>query len=174
MTSENRTNSGFTLIELTIVVIVIGVISVSSIPAFDRLSETRQAAALSEVRAVLRAVRAHALALGDPAGLYVDPSTEMIEMLWIAPGSAPGALLDPLGLPEEPVNLAQMFIDADIASVTLPDGSSGAGTIWFSNEGGLELYEIDGTYIGPGTADGVVILQGVGQITIDRLTGRIQ
>ncbi len=95
-------------------------------------------------------------------------------MLWIAPGSAPGPLIDPLGSPEEAIDLSRLFVDGDIASVVLPDGSSGAGTIWFSNEGSLELYDADGTYLGPATADGVVVLEGAGKITIDKLTGRIQ
>ena len=174
MSQSGRTNSGFTLIELSIVVIVIGIISVSAIPALDRLGDTRQAAALSEIHAALRSVRAHALALGDPAGLRIDPPTETIELMWIAPGSSPGPLLDPLGSPEEPIDLALLYEDADITSVSLPDGSNGSGTIWFSNGGGLELYESDGTYIGPAMNDGVIVLEGVGQITIDRFTGRIQ
>jgi len=169
-----RTKSGFTLIELSIVVIVIGIISISSIPALDRLSETRQAAALSEIHAALRSVRAHAFALGDPAGLHIDPSTETINLMWIAPGSSPGPLLDPLGSPEEPIDLAVLYEDADITSVSLPDGTTGSGTIWFSSGGGLELYESDGNFIGPATSNGVIVLEGVGQIMIDRFTGRIQ
>jgi prepilin-type N-terminal cleavage/methylation domain-containing protein len=174
MNEGSRTSSGFTLIELTVVVIVVGIIAGSSLPALDRLSETRRAAAHSEVRAVLRSVRAHALALGDPAGLNVDPSAETIEMLWIAPGSAPSPLLDPLGSPEEAIDISTMFTDAGIASVTLPNGSNAAGTIWFSNEGALELYDEDGAYISPATDNGVIVLEGSGQITVDRLTGRIQ
>ncbi len=174
MTKRRQVQAGFTLLELTVVMVIVGIVSVSALPALDRLSETERAAAAAEVRASLRSARSHAMALGDPTGLSVDPSTESIALVWIAPGNSPSALLDPLGTPEVPVDLSALFTAAGVDSVVMPDGSATAGTIWFSEIGTLELRDTDGSYIGPATTNGSITLDGGTTITVERRTGLIQ
>lgn len=172
--SDRSSHHGFTLVELAVVMVMMSIIAAGVLPALDRLDDTRRAAALAEVRAALRTARAHALAQGDPTGLSIDPETETIATVWLAPGSTPVALLDALGSPSVPVDLSLAFDSASIVSVTLADGSSGAGVIWFSNDGSLELREEDGELIGAATADPVIVLEGAGEVSVDRKTGLIR
>lgn len=174
MKPMTRTQRGFTLVELTVVMVIMGIVSVSALPAIDRLGATQQAAAASEVRALLRSARSHAMALGDPTGLSVDPSANTIALLWLAPGGEPSPLLDPLGSPELPLNLSSQFADAGVDTVTMPDGSTTAGTIWFSSLGSLERREEDGEYIGLATTNAIIVLHGGFTVTVDRRTGLIE
>lgn len=174
MSLPAREHHAFTLVELTVVMVMMGIVAASVMPALDRLDETRRAAALAEVRASLRSVRSHALAQGDPTGLEIDPDTETIAKVWVAPGSTPAPLFDPLGSPEAPVDLSLLFESAGITAVSLPDGSGGAGIIWFSSDGSLELRDEDGLFIGIATDDSVIEFDGGGVITIDHRTGLIE
>lgn len=171
-TSHNT--SGFTILELAVVIVIIGLVSVSAIPAFDQVRACRQAAARSEVLSLLRNARAHATALGDPCGLSVDEDNGMLQLVTIPPGGSTQALLDPLGSPEPEINIAADYPGAEIASVTLPDGSAGPGVIWFGNTGTPELHDEDGAYVGPAAADAQIEIQGLSAVTVDRHTGQIQ
>ena len=56
--SHLRPRRGFSLIELAIVIVIIGIIAVSAIPAFSSLSDTRRAAAINEIERLLTRRRA--------------------------------------------------------------------------------------------------------------------
>jgi prepilin-type N-terminal cleavage/methylation domain-containing protein len=174
MSGAGGATRGFTLLELTVVMVMMGLMAAAAMPALDGLDQTRRAAALAEVRASLRAVRSHALAQGDPTGLRVDPDSETIAKMWIAPGAEPAALYGPLGEPDAPVDLGLRFESAGIASVTLPDGSGGAGVVWFGSDGALELRDEAGAFVGAATDDAVNVLDGGGATTVDHRTGLIR
>jgi len=172
--TTRHSEHGFTLLELVVVILIVGLVSVTALPALNQVQAARQAGARSEIVSQLRSARAHALALGDPSGLSIDLGAQSFQLVTVPPGAGAQAMLDPLGA-EEPVRrIEELYPGASFASVTLLDGSSGSGVIWFSNDGTPEVRDESGAYVGVASADAVIVLEGADAITVDRLTGRIE
>lgn len=163
---------GFTMVELIVVVVVLGIVSASVIPAIGALAGARRAGAVEHVRATLRLARASAMLTGQPTGVAVNPDDSTLAVVWIAPGAtAPGAKIDALGSPYTPVSLAIEFPGSAIDALVGFDGSSGAGTLWFGTDGVPERRDSIGTLLGTATSDAVLTLDSGEAITLDRGTG---
>ncbi len=174
--SNGRSNQrgAFTILELMVVVLIVAILSASAIPAFEQVRVCRQAAARGEVVSLLRSARAHAMTLGDPCGLEIDADGGRCALLTIAPGGEPQPLLDALGSADEVIELGVAYPGATVGSLTLPDGSSGSGVIWFSNTGTPELHEEDGEYAGPATHDAEIVIGDTDAVVVQRNTGQIE
>lgn len=174
--SRDRTNQrgAFTILELAVVVVIVGILSASAIPAFEQVRVCREAAARSEVLSLLRSARAHAMTLSDPCGLHIDVDGSSCTLWTIPPGGQPGAMLDPLGAAGEVIELGVMYPGATVTSVRLADGSSGSGVIWFSNTGTPELHDENGVYAGQATHDAEIVIGESDAIVVQHGTGRIE
>jgi prepilin-type N-terminal cleavage/methylation domain-containing protein len=70
--------SGFTLLELAVVLVIVGVLSAVTIPAFSAGPlEDPAAVGASEVVSLLRTARSHALGRAQPVTLRIDVRTRM-------------------------------------------------------------------------------------------------
>ncbi len=172
--SGRRCRRGFTLLEMGIVVIVVAIVSVSVVPAWNSLTGTRQAAAGEEVERRLVAARSQAVSQGRPIGLHIDPATDTILYYTItATGAAPSVLVMVDGQPDPGVNLATVYPGADVTSVINGSGVSGAATLWFGFDGAPELRNAAGTLTGPWTSDATITLAGGSTVTVRRATGMV-
>ncbi len=78
---------GFTLIEVVVVVLVLGIVAAVTVPAFQRLDGRDElATAADQVAGVLRSARLTSLERGAPVEVIVNPSQRRY---WVWEGSAP-------------------------------------------------------------------------------------
>lgn len=171
---RSNLRGAFTIMELAVVVVIVAILSASAIPAFEQVRVCREAGARSEVLALLRSARAHAMTLGDPCGLEIDVDAARLSLRTIPPGGVPQSLLDPLGAGDVVVELGAAYAGATVTSVVLPDGSSGSGIIWFSNTGTPELHGSDGAVVGPATHDAEIVIGQGRAVVVQHSTGRIE
>lgn len=165
----------FTLIEVGIVIIVVGLIAATAIPAMDSLTDTRRIAALREIERRLGIARAAAITTGQPTGLVVGFSDDSFQYVNIPTfGSAPMPIITPGGEPDKPFSLAEEFAGVETTSVIAGDGSSGDTIIWFSFEGVPQTRTAAGTLTGGFTQDASIQVTGGGTVYIRRFSGLIE
>ncbi len=91
------TRRGFTLLELTVVIALMGILAITAIPSLKTVSSARAASLTEYVERRLIEARARAMAQGQPVGLRLDPLRRECRMLRIEkPGDSPTPVLTPL------------------------------------------------------------------------------
>jgi prepilin-type N-terminal cleavage/methylation domain-containing protein len=167
--------SGFTLLEVTIVVAIVAILSISAVPAFDTLRETRRAGAVKEVERSLLLARAKALSTGRPYGVEVNLSTHALRQVWIEkPGDAvtpaPAAGTDG----SQWFSLPEHFPDSQITGFTQGDASTGSSAVvWFDDNGAPVMREEDGARVGSYSSDALITLTGGRAVRVRRLSGAV-
>jgi prepilin-type N-terminal cleavage/methylation domain-containing protein len=165
----------FTLVEVSVVVIITGVIAVTVIPAWNNLTATRQAAAAEEIERKLTAARAEAVAEGRPVGLRVDPINQTVQT-YVVPsvGAAPTPATMVDGQSDPVLYVAKTYSGASITSLTGGDGTSTAQVLWFGYDGTPQRRDSGGNLIGGWTSDATVQLAGGQQVVVRKTTGLVQ
>jgi prepilin-type N-terminal cleavage/methylation domain-containing protein len=166
------TRAAFTMVELLVVVLVLGIVSASVVPAIDALAGARRAGAAESIRSTLRFARASAMLTGQPTGVDIDVDDSTLTLVWIAPDQTmPAAKPDALGGDFGPFNLAVEFAGVSIDALTRFDGSSGSGTLWFGADGLPERRDSAGSLLGTATSNAVITLSSGASVTLDDGTG---
>jgi prepilin-type N-terminal cleavage/methylation domain-containing protein len=166
---------GFSLLEVSLVLIVMGITAAGVIPALRTIDETRRYGAAEEVERRLTLARARAIVLGRPVGVSIDPSSETLRMMTItSPGAAPGPLAGVLGEVEAEVLIASLYPGCEIVSCASGGASTGAQTIWFDVDGTPHTRSAAGVRQGAWSSDATIVTSGNQTITIRRLSGAIQ
>ncbi|MEM9065662.1 MAG: prepilin-type N-terminal cleavage/methylation domain-containing protein [Planctomycetota bacterium] len=149
---------GFTLLEVTVVVLVITLLTITVTPAIRGLDSARAAAASEEVARRLVLARSSSMASGKPTGLSVAPSSGQFLLLEIpTSGGMPSARTDVLGAVEEAFEIEALY-GIELAGFTAPDGTTGDGVIWFGYDGTPQSRDANGTLVGPATGDTLIEL----------------
>ncbi len=152
---------GFTLIEVSIVVVVIGILAVASIPALRSVTDINQAGAKAEVERRVVLVRSLAIASGVPHGVRLDLERSSMTLLTIrTPGTLPEMALDALGNRTGALSLGAQHPGAAITSFVNGDGRAGTGTLWFGYAGYPQIRDEDGLIGGVFTSSARVGLAG--------------
>ncbi len=170
----SRKPRAFTLVELVTVVVIVGILAASAIPAFGTLSSSRQAAAGKEVARLLLVARSCAVASGRPTGVKFDTGSAITIVNIPTTGAAPAAMTDPLGQPEPTVSLPGLFNGVKIVSVVLGDSTAGNVTLWFAYDGTPQTRTSGGTLGSAWTKDATIALTGGGTLTVRKGSGLIE
>jgi prepilin-type N-terminal cleavage/methylation domain-containing protein len=151
---------GFTLLEVVVVVLVIGIMAATVVPSLSAMGSSRASAALAEVQRALMVARERALATGEPSGVAFDLTNQTMQMVRISvPGASPSAAPSPLGVDSEAVVISSRYTGVRISGLAFP---SGATSLWFSYDGVPQTRSSSGTLIGDLSADVSVALQSGG------------
>lgn len=170
----SRPARGFTLIEMVTVIVVLGVLAASAVPAFRTLTDVRRGAALNEIKRQLAVARSTAIMSGRPTGLTIqtDSSLQLVQVP--TPGAGIQPLTGPLGETTPVTSLPGRFSGVSITSATSGRGETGAVTFWFAFDGSPQSRTPSGTLSGAWTADGAITLSGGRSITVRKITGVIE
>lgn len=162
----------FTLIEVVVVSVILAILAVTVIPAFNTVEAARRTAAVDEIARLLTVIRAHTMATGDAAGVAIDGDTctpLRVNTAGVATEPIPG----PLGVDRPALNIVVSFPGVEITSVTLGDGTVGDGTIWFNYDGTPILRDANLNESGPATVDTLIEVTGGERVRVRRLSGSI-
>jgi len=165
----------FSLVELVAVVAILGVLSAAAIPALGTLNESRRSAVAGEIERRLMLAKAWAGSTGQPAGLRVNTSTGLLELLRIAaPGAAPTPMPGQNGESDagSTVLVSQLVPGVTLASISVAPGGDSA--VWFEFDGEPQSRTSAGVLVGTLSADAAISVTSGQTITVRRLTGLIE
>lgn len=155
MNVKVKTRNGFTLPELLVVVLILGIIAAIASPRYGALLQQRQVRAAAQwVVADLKYARQYAKTKGKSQAVVFNQDTESYELTGLDNIDHPGTSFV--------VNLNQLAYPANIVSASFGDGGV-TGTINFDHHGRPDY-------------GGTLIVEHSGeqlQIVVDALTGRI-
>lgn len=164
---------GFTMLELTVLLLVMGVVAVTVLPSVGLIDSSRRAAAANEVALRIEYARDRARAEGRPFGIEIDVANERVRILTIsAAGAAPSPATDVLGQEEVWVPLSGRFAGAAITSFT-NGRDGGSPVVWFSAMGVPEIRSSGGVSLGEFTRDAAITMSDGQVVSVARVTGRV-
>lgn len=164
----------FTLVEMILAVILIGILAVSAVPALGALSASREAAAAREIRRLLQVVRLTAMSSGRPTGLSISTNSELTLMQIENTGVRPAPLISPLGESRPPVSIRSQFGGSAITLARTGLGERGAVTFWFGTDGVPHSRTANGTPRRAWNSNGTIRLSGGTTVTVLRVSGAIE
>ena len=83
--TSNNARYAFTLVELMVVVLLMGIVSVTVLPAMGNVQQMREGAARDEVVRFIDVAKARALASGEPVGVEVGLQSSSLSMIPVRP-----------------------------------------------------------------------------------------
>ncbi|MCB9846464.1 MAG: prepilin-type N-terminal cleavage/methylation domain-containing protein [Phycisphaeraceae bacterium] len=168
MIAPPRFHRGFSLIEVTLTIILMGIVAATVMPSLTTIEDTRGAAAADEVRRLLAVARGRAMMTGCPCGVDVDPETETLRLVQIIEeGGDVEPMTDGLGAARDSVVMPSIFRGVGISEFTDGAGTGGAGTAWFGYDGIPEVRDASGALISMADEDIRIEMTG-GEIVIVR------
>lgn len=167
---------GFSLLELAIVIVIIGIIAASAVPAFSSLSDTRRAAAINEIERLLTRGRSRAVSEGRPHAVFVDLKAQSLSSYEITTtGAAPSASQTSDGRDLDALSLAATYPGVIVKALQAGDGSSPSSAyIWFGVDGTPQLRKSDGTLVSDCSHDTVITLDDGSTVSVIRYSGAVE
>ncbi len=126
-----RSRVGFTLVELMVVVVIMGIVTVSVIPAMDNLGRIREGAARDDLMRMLEIAKGRAAASGMPHGLQVNLNDSSATIVEITSQGAIQVETDPLTNRNRTISIPNLYSGVTMSSMINGDGVGGSGIIWF-------------------------------------------
>lgn len=164
----------FTLVEMILVVILIGVLAVSAVPALGTMAASREAAAAREIRRLLQVVRLTAMSSGRPTGLSISTTSELSFVQIERTGARATPVVGPLGEARPPVSIRSQFSGTTISLARTGLNETGAVTFWFGTDGVPHSRAANGTPRRAWTTNGTIRLSRGTTVTVLRVSGAIE
>lgn len=171
--STTQRTAGFTLVELLLVVVLMGILAASVVPAMDNLSTIREGAARDDVARMLQLTRARALASGTPNGLRVNLGDSSLELVRVPSGGGVSAATDPLTGNERGLDIDSTYQDVTLASMINGDGVQGDGVVWFDYTGAPHTRNANGNFVSSNTENVILSLSSGAQVIVYPRTGLV-
>ena len=127
----SRGEYGYTLLELLLIIVIMGVLATSAIPVINQSVQARQGASRDEVVRLFEFARGRAMASGVPAGVLVDTNENTLTLVTLSQGGDVVDIVDPIDGGVKFSNLDNEYAGVAINSFVNGDGSSGDGAVWF-------------------------------------------
>jgi len=122
---------GYTVMELLLIVVIIGILASTAIPVMSQSVEARQGASRDEVIRILEFARGRAIASGVPVGVQVDSATARLHLVTLNQAGAVIDIIDPIDGEIKLADLTRDYAGVAINSFVNGNGTSGDGTVWF-------------------------------------------
>jgi Tfp pilus assembly protein FimT len=129
-----------------IVVVLMGIVAVSVIPAMDNVRAMREGAARDDVARLLEVTKARAIAMGSPNGLRVSTSDSTLSVVQIDEAGGVVSMTDPLTNRARVLDIGVTYQSVKIEAMVNGDGVSGPGVIWFDYEAVPHTRSSSGTF----------------------------
>ncbi|MCR9076520.1 MAG: prepilin-type N-terminal cleavage/methylation domain-containing protein [bacterium] len=166
--------AAFTLVELMIVVILMGIISASVIPAIGSVQGMREGAARDELGRMLEVTKARAIASGVPSGLQIDLNESSLTIVHLSDAGAVEELTDPLTLETRSVVLPSVYTGVTLDGFTNGDGAGGSGTIWFNYEATPHTRTSGGAMEATNSSNATIELSSGQQVIVHAYSGVVE
>ena len=171
---SRRHRNGFTLVELMFVVLIMGVITASVVPAMDNVRTMRRGAARDDLSRMLMVARGRAAASGRPHGLRIDLTGSTLTVIEVSVTGGIQADRDPLSGNDRTLDLGVTYSGVALSDMTNGDATRGSGIIWFDFEGVPHTRDSDGSYLGINTQEAVVTLDSGQSVVVHPYTGMVE
>lgn len=172
--SRPSSSRGVTLLEVTIVAVVLAIMAGSVVPALEQVDEARRSAAADEVARLVGFARDCATASGEPTGAEIDAEADSVTLRRIDHASGDVVAAQDFGGQDRgAVLVAERFPGVGIDAFVNGDGAGG-GTVWFAFDGTPQTRDTDGGSPADFTQDATVTLTGARVVTVVRLSGVVE
>ncbi|MFG0314097.1 MAG: Tfp pilus assembly protein FimT/FimU [Phycisphaerales bacterium] len=174
MRTSRPVRAAFTLVELMIVVVLMGIIAVSVIPAIGSVQGMREGAARDEVGRMLEVAKARAIASGVPCGLEIDLNESSLTIVRLSDAGSIEDLSDPLTMRARSVVLPSVFSGVTLSGLTNGDGVGGSGIIWFNYEATPHTRTSGGALEATNSSNATIELSSGQQVVVHAYTGVVE
>ncbi|MCC6427278.1 MAG: prepilin-type N-terminal cleavage/methylation domain-containing protein [Phycisphaerales bacterium] len=187
----SRARCAFTFVEMLAVIIILGLLAATSVPAMTAIDQARQAAASNEIERLLIWARARAMASARPTGISYTKSGggifsssgggviggtsaffTPVEVLRDAATST--TTTDVFGQVSPTLDLPATFAGATVSRFTNGNATTGVGTVWFNYRGDPHTRTPTGVYIAPFTQDALFTLSTGRKVRIRMYSGAVE
>ncbi len=166
--------SGFTLLELMVVVVIMGIISVSVIPAMDNIRSMRHGAARDDLVRYIHIARGRAIASGSPYGIEIDLAESSLTIVRMNDLGNPEVTVDPLTSAPRQIYLSTLYPGINISAMINGDGLGGSGVVWFDFESNPMTYDSVADDFLVNTRDVTISLSSGEQVVIYPYSGTLE
>jgi type II secretory pathway pseudopilin PulG len=161
------------MLELMVVVVVMGLVTITAIPALSLIHGARRVGVVQEIERALLLARARAMATGQPHGVRFEDDRVSLVMIPAA-GDSPEVAVGFDASPVLDTDYAFTLNEQAITQLQTGTGGSGDFIAWFSIDGTPELRSSTGQRLGAWTSDMVVTVVGGHVITVRQRSGAVQ
>jgi FlaG/FlaF family flagellin (archaellin) len=157
-----------------VVVVLMGVISVSVIPAFESVQTMREGAARDDILRMFEIAKGRSVASGIPHGLDIDLIDSTVSIVEIDSGGSIQLEYDPLTNSDKSLNITQLYPGVEIETLTNGNGDSGSGTVWFDFESTPHVRNQDGSFDQLNAQTVTMTLSSGKQIVVHPYSGAVE
>lgn len=130
-----------------VVVVIMGIVTVSVIPAMNNLSRMREGAARDDLMRMFEIAKGRAVASGLPHGLLVNLTDSSVTIVEITSQGTVQVETDPLTNGNRTINIPNLYSGVTISAMTNGDGVGGSGIIWFDFESNPHTRTSQGDFV---------------------------
>ena len=133
--------------ELMVVIMLMGILAASVIPAMDNVRVMREGAARDDIARLLEITKARAMASGEPKGLHVDITEFTLGIVELNSAGSLELMNDPLTGADRTLNISTTYPGVEITDMMNGDGTSGTGIVWFDFESTPHTRDTSGVFV---------------------------
>lgn len=170
---------GFTVVEITAVILIAGLLALAVIPAMDRFDDASRGAGIAEAARLLTFARERAIASGIPVGVRFDAAAHTAQLLTIGDDGRPEPLTDALGSPSTVLSFRDTYRN-EVTRITVPTElvhgavAIDTVTIWFDHRGTPHARSTSGSHAGGLTSSASIRFLGDAQVTVHARSGLVE